>query len=160
MKNNKDNKNKKEEFSIEQMATFCKSKGFVYPNSEIYGGFSGFFDYGPLGIELKNNIKSSWWTSFVRSREDIVGIDGSIISHPKVWKASGHVDCFSDKMIFCEKNKNQFRADQIIEEVLHIPTDGMSDDELLNKIKENKNEFKEAGYELVEELSDFNLMFK
>ena len=68
--------------SIDEMATFCKAKGFVYPNSEIYGGFSGFFDYGPLGVELKNKIKGSWWKTFVQNREDVVGIDGTILSNP------------------------------------------------------------------------------
>jgi len=146
--------------NIEEMSTFCKAKGFVYPNSEIYGGYSGFFDYGPLGIELKNNIKSLWWNNFVRNREDVVGIDGATISHPKVWKASGHVDCFSDYMVFCKKNKKQFRADQIVEEVLGISADGMTKHDLVKQIKDNKAKFEDNGYDLVEELSDFNLMFK
>ena len=84
--------------TIEEMAAFCKRKGFVYPNSEIYGGLSGFFDYGPLGVELKNNIKQSWWHFHVHSRKDIVGMDGSIITHPFVWKASGHVESFEEIM--------------------------------------------------------------
>lgn len=146
--------------TIEDMATFCKAKGFVYPNSEIYNGNSGFFDYGPLGTELKNNIKSSWWKRFVQSREDVAGIDGAIISHPKVWKASGHVDCFSDKMIYCKKHKKQFRADQIVEDVLKTNVDGVSADDLLKMITDNPQKFVEAGYELADEISDFNLMFK
>ena len=85
------------------MATFCKKKGFVYPSSEIYGGFSGFWDFGHLGVELKNNIKKEWWTYHVTQREDIVGIDGSIITHPKVWNASGHVENFEDIMLICTK---------------------------------------------------------
>jgi len=147
-------------FTIEDMASFCKSKGFIYPNSEIYGGASGFFDYGPLGVELKNNIKGSWWKTFVQSREDVVGIDGAIISHPQVWKASGHVDCFSDKMVYCSKHKKMFRADQIVEEVLDIKTDGMGEVDLLKNIVENDAKFKDAGYDLDDKLSDFNLMFK
>lgn len=87
--------------SINDMAVFCKKKGFVFPNSEIYGGMSGFFDYGPLGVELKNNIKNELWNRFVRSRSDIVGIDGSIITNPKIWKASGHVDSFTDYIYRC-----------------------------------------------------------
>ena len=83
-------------FSIEDMATFCKSKGFVFPNSEIYGGIAGFFDYGPLGVELKNRIKGSWWRKFVQGRDDVYGIDGTTITHPKVWEASGHIANFND----------------------------------------------------------------
>ncbi len=89
--------------SINEISVFCKKKGFVYPTAEIYGGFSGFFDYGPLGIELKNNIKKAFWKRFVNEREDIVGIDGSIITHPKVWRASGHVDSFTDYIYKCNK---------------------------------------------------------
>ena len=91
--------------SIEQMAIFCKKKGFVYPTAEMYGGLSGFFDYGPLGVELKNNLKQSWWKAHVQDRDDIVGIDGSVITNPKVWQASGHVENFIDVMVECEKCK-------------------------------------------------------
>ena len=82
----------KTKLTIEEMAVFCKRKGFVYPSSEIYGGIAGFYDFGHLGVELKNNIKREWWKKFVRERDDVVGIDGSIIAHPMVWKASGHID--------------------------------------------------------------------
>ncbi|MEA2037712.1 MAG: glycine--tRNA ligase [Nanoarchaeota archaeon] len=91
--------------TIEDIAVFCKKKGFVYPNSEIYGSFAGFFDYGPLGVELKNNIKGAFWKRFVQEREDVAGIDGTIITHPKVWKASGHVDSFTDYVYKCDKCK-------------------------------------------------------
>ena len=87
------------EINIEELATFCKKKGFVYQNSEIYGGLSGFFDFGPLGVELKNNIKNSLWKKFVTSRENIVGLDSSIFMHPTTWKAAGHVDAFNDPLI-------------------------------------------------------------
>jgi len=97
--------------SIEEMATFCKKKGFVFQNSDIYGGFSGFFDYGPLGVELKNNIKQAFWKRFVQDREDVVGIDGTIITHPTVWKASGHVDSFSDYVYKCDKCKVMTKGD-------------------------------------------------
>ena len=80
--------------SIEELAVFCKKKGFVYPSSEIYGGMSGFFDFGPMGVELFNNIKNNWWKFFVQDRDNMVGMDGSLISHPRVWKASGHIDNF------------------------------------------------------------------
>ena len=93
----------REKISIEELATFCKRKGFIYPSSDIYGGFSGFWDYGPLGVELFNNIKKEWWNFFVREKENIVGIDASIISHPKTWKASGHIDNFNDIFVKCKK---------------------------------------------------------
>ncbi len=86
----------RKEISIEELAKFCKEKGFVYSSGEIYGGLSGFWDFGHLGVELKNNIKKEWWNYHVRQRDDVVGIDGSIITHPKVWKASGHVESFID----------------------------------------------------------------
>jgi len=89
--------------SIEELAKFCKEKGFVYRSSDIYGGFSGFWDFGPLGVELFNNIKKEWWDFFVRKRENMVGMEGSIISSPKIWKASGHIDNFSDVFVKCRK---------------------------------------------------------
>ncbi len=98
--------------SIDEMASFCKKKGFVYPNSEIYGGMKGFFDFGPLGSELKKNLKDIWWKYHVQSREDIVGIDGSIITHPKVWEASGHVSCFTDVYVVCKKCKKENKLDK------------------------------------------------
>ncbi|MFH1642024.1 MAG: glycine--tRNA ligase [Nanoarchaeota archaeon] len=97
--------------NINEMATFCKKKGFIYQNSEIYGGFSGFFDYGPLGVELKNNIKQAFWKTFVQGREDVVGIDGTIITHPTVWKASGHIDSFTDYIYKCDKCKVLLKGD-------------------------------------------------
>lgn len=97
--------------SVEELNSFCKRKGFVYPSGEIYGGFAGFWDFGPLGVEFKNNLKGSWWKYFV-GREDIVGIDGSIITHPKIWKASGHVDSFSDVFVVCKKCKKPGKVDR------------------------------------------------
>ncbi len=98
--------------TIDQLTIFCKNKGFIFQNSEIYGGLSGFFDYGPLGVELKNNIKKEWWKTFVQSRSDVVGIDGSIISHQRVWEASGHVSGFSDVFVFCKKCKKPNKVDK------------------------------------------------
>lgn len=98
--------------SIQEIATFCKKKGFVYPSSEIYGGLSGFFDYGPLGVELFNNIKSSWWKFFVQEKENMVGIEASIISHPRTWNASGHVKSFSDIAVTCKKCKKSTKIDK------------------------------------------------
>jgi len=94
---------KPKEISIEDMTTFCKRKGFVYNSGEIYGGLAGFWDFGPLGVEFKNNIKNEWWKFHVRQRNDVAGIDGSIITNPKAWEASGHVSSFSDVAVVCKK---------------------------------------------------------
>ena len=100
------------EVSIEELARFCKMKGFIYPSAEIYGGFAGFWDFGHLGVELNNNLKRDWWNFHVQQREDMVGIDGSIITNPKVWESSGHVDNFSDVFIVCKKCKKPSKIDR------------------------------------------------
>lgn len=118
-KENKDKTIKKEKMnsltplklSVEELSIFCKRKGFVYPSGEIYGGLSGFWDYGPLGVELKENIKKEWWAFHVLKREDIVGIDGAIITNPKVWEASGHVDKFLDFKVKNKKTGEIFKID-------------------------------------------------
>ncbi|MFH1064813.1 MAG: glycine--tRNA ligase [Candidatus Woesearchaeota archaeon] len=143
--------------NIDDMAVFCKRKGFVYPSSEIYGGMAGFFDYGPYGAELKNNLKNAWWKYHVQSRDDIVGIDGSIISNPKVWVASGHADKFGDILVEDLKSHERFRADHIIEEALGIQADGLSAEDLGRLIKEN-NVKSPKGNDLSEP-RQFNLMF-
>ena len=99
--------------SMEEIVNLCKSRGFVFQSSEIYQSYPGFFDYGPLGVELKNNIKKLWWRDMVQRREDMVGLDSSIIASPEVWKASGHIDGFSDPMVDCKETKLRFRADQV-----------------------------------------------
>ncbi len=100
------------EISIDEMANFCKRKGFVYASGELYGGLAGFWDFGPYGSEMKKNLKDAWWKYHIQSREDIVGIDGSIITNPKVWKASGHVDSFVDVAVVCKKCKNKSKVDK------------------------------------------------
>ena len=102
--------------SMDTLVSLCASRGFIYPSSEIYSGIAGFWDYGPLGVELKNNLKAAWWQRVVRERDDVVGIDSAIVSHPRVWEASGHVDHFSDPMVDCRACKRRFRADQIPDE--------------------------------------------
>ena len=99
---------------METLVALCKRRGFVFPSSDVYGGYPGFFDYGPLGVEVKNNLKQAWWRDFVHRREDVVGLDSSIIMHPDTWKASGHVDSFSDPMIDCKETKKRYRADQVL----------------------------------------------
>ncbi len=99
---------------MEAIVALCKRRGLVYPSSEIYGGINGFFDYGPLGSELRKNIKERWWRDFVHRRDDIVGIDASIIMNPEVWVASGHVGGFSDPMVDCRESKMRYRADHLL----------------------------------------------
>jgi glycyl-tRNA synthetase len=98
---------------MDSLVSLAKRRGFVFPSSEIYGGFNGFFDYGPLGVELKKNIRDCWWNDMVRRRDDVVGIETSIIMHPKVWEASGHVAGFSDPLVDCKVSKQRYRADQL-----------------------------------------------
>ncbi len=98
---------------MNDIINLCKRRGFVFQSSDIYGGYNGFFDYGPLGVELKNNIKQAWWKDMVHRRDDIVGLDSTIIHHPMTWKASGHVDNFTDPLVDCKESKMRYRADQL-----------------------------------------------
>ncbi len=98
---------------MEKLVSLCKRRGFIFPSSEIYGGINGFWDYGPLGVELKRNIKDAWWTDVVRKRDDMVGLDCTIIMNPKVWEASGHVVNFNDPLVDCRGCKARFRADKV-----------------------------------------------
>ncbi|MCL4787372.1 MAG: glycine--tRNA ligase [Verrucomicrobia bacterium] len=100
---------------MEKIVSLCKRRGFIFQSSEIYGGINGFWDYGPLGTELKRNIRDYWWHTMTRQREDVAGLDATIIMHPQIWKASGHVDTFSDPMVDCKTCKGRFRADQTAE---------------------------------------------
>ncbi len=104
------------ELTMETIVNFAKGRGFVYPGSEIYGGLANTWDYGPLGVELKNNIRDVWWNHFVTKRFDMVGLDSSILMNPKVWEASGHVGGFSDPLVDCKNCKERFRGDKIIED--------------------------------------------
>lgn len=146
-----------EKLGTDDMALFCKSKGFIYLNSELYGGMKGFFDYGPLGAEMKKNLKDSWWKYHVQDREDIVGIDGSIITHPKVWEASGHAANFADVMVEDTKTGEKHRADVLIEEQAAMPADGLSAEEMWKIIQEKKIT-SPAGNPLAMP-EHFNLMF-
>ncbi len=145
--------------SIEDIARFCKMKGFIYQNSEIYNPLSGFWDCGPLGVELENNIKNSWWNTFVKSREDVVGINGSIISDKKLWEASGHAAGFADMLVSCKKCSTRFRADQLIEDVLKIDMEGASVEEFDKIIKKENIKCTKCKSELGK-VEKFNLMFK
>ncbi len=98
---------------MEKIVSLCKRRGFIYPSSEIYGGINGFWDYGPLGAELKRNVKELWWNTMTRQRDDVVGLEATIIMSPQIWKASGHVDTFADPMVECPVTKKRYRADQV-----------------------------------------------
>lgn len=110
-------KNKKsvESDLMEKIVSLCKRRGFIFAGSEIYGGLAGSWDYGPLGVELKNNVKRAWWKYFVQDREDMVGLDGNIILNPKVWEASGHVKNFKDPLVECKKCHKRFRPDKLVD---------------------------------------------
>src|SRR6202041_236276 len=107
---------------MEKIVSLCKRRGFIFQSSEIYGGLNGFWDYGPLGVELKRNVKEAWWNDMVRrpligpdgKLIEMVGLDSSIIMNPKVWVASGHVGGFSDPMVDCRETKNRYRADHLL----------------------------------------------
>jgi glycyl-tRNA synthetase len=98
---------------MEKIVSLCKRRGFVFQSSEIYGGLASCWDYGPLGVELKKNIKDFWWKKVVQERDDMVGIDASIMMHPKVWEASGHVAGFSDPLVECKNCRQRFRSTDI-----------------------------------------------
>lgn len=148
-----------EQDSLKSIVSLCKRRGFVYPGSEIYGGFANTYSFGPYGALLKKNIKDLWWKTFVLDRRDMVGLDGPILLHPKVWEASGHVAGFSDALIDCKKCKSRFRADHLLEEKLSIPADGLSLDEMSTKIAEHKIACPKCGAREFTEARKFNLMF-
>lgn len=100
---------------MDLLVSLCKRRGFVYPDSDIYGGFANAWDYGPYGVELKNNIRDAWWQMFVRERDDVVGVDTPVIQNPKIWEASGHLATFTDPLVDCKKCRHRFRADHVME---------------------------------------------
>src|SRR5687768_3861572 len=99
--------------NLETIVSLSKRRGFVFPSSEIYGGINAVWDYGPLGVELKNNVKRAWWRAMVQERDDIVGVDAGILMHPQVWVTSGHVESFSDPLVECATDKLRFRLDEL-----------------------------------------------
>ena len=151
--------------SMDTLVALCKNRGYIYPGSEIYGGLANTWDYGPLGCELKNNIKSAWRKKFIRESEYNVGLDAAILMNPTTWVASGHVGGFSDPLIDCKECKTRHRADKLIEEWAHekgndMIADGMSDEELIKFIKDNKIPCPNCGKTNFTDIRKFNLMFK
>ena len=154
-----------ENLTMDKIVGLCKSRGYVYPGSEIYGGLANTWDYGPLGVELKNNIKKAWMKKFVQESKYNVGLDAAILMNPDVWVASGHVGNFSDPLIDCKECKTRHRADKLIEEWAHeqgkdMIADGMSDEQLINFIKETHIPCPNCGKENFTDIRKFNLMFK
>ncbi|MDP2717987.1 MAG: glycine--tRNA ligase, partial [Candidatus Micrarchaeota archaeon] len=147
------------ESKTQKVVNLCQRRGFIFPAADIYGSFGGFFDYGPLGVEFKRNIVSSWWRTFVQEREDMLGLDGAVLTHPRIWKASGHVDAFNDPLVECQKCKHRFRADHLIEKELGESVDGVSEEKLNAFFKEHKLACPDCKGTL-SEAKNFNLMFK
>ncbi|PIZ77500.1 glycine--tRNA ligase [Candidatus Peregrinibacteria bacterium CG_4_10_14_0_2_um_filter_41_8] len=142
---------------MEKIVALAKRRGFVYPGAEIYGGLANSWDYGPMGAQLRKNIKDSWWRTFVEEREDMVGLDGAILMNPKVWEASGHLTTFNDPLVEDKITHKRYRADHLIEEVLGESTTGMTIEAMGELIKE-RNLKSPEGNELTEP-KHFNLMF-
>ena len=155
------------EKSMEKIVALCKSRGFVYPGSEIYGGLANSWDYGNLGVELKNNIKKAWWKKFVQENPYNVGLDAAILMNPQTWKASGHLGGFSDPLMDCKECHERFRADQVIEDfaadnniTLESSVDGWTADEMMDFIKDNSIPCPSCGKHNFTDIRQFNLMFK
>jgi len=151
--------------TIDEIIGVCKRRGIIFQSSEVYGGFAGFYDYGPLGVELRNNIKKAWWTDMVHRREDIVGLDSSIIGNPQIWQASGHIAGFSDPMVDCKVSKLRYRADQLFwakaevdgELLGYVSTleSGDMEDVLKKAAEKMKKKAEKQGTLTLSELKDF-----
>ena len=146
---------------MEDLVNYAKNYGFVYQGSEIYGGLANTWDYGPLGVELKNNIKNAWWKKFIQENNLNVGLDSSILLNPKTWEASGHIGGFSDPLTDCKKCNTRHRADKLIENFDNtINADGWSNEKMINYIIENNIVCPNCGKLDYTDIRQFNLMFK
>jgi glycyl-tRNA synthetase len=146
---------------MEKIVAFCKRRGFVYQSSEIYGGLRSSYDYGPLGVEMKRNIKEEWWRSLVHMRDDVVGLDAAIIMHPRVWEASGHTATFNDMLVESRTSKRRYRADHLIEDATGVDAEGKSPEELTQIIQEDERvkDPIDGGRDFTP-VRPFNLMFE
>jgi len=147
--------------TMDKIVAFCKRRGFVYQSSEIYGGIRSSYDYGPLGVEMKRNIKEEWWRRMVHMREDMVGLDSAIIMHPKVWEASGHTLTFNDMLVESRTSKRRYRADHLIEDATGIDAEGLSPEQLTKIIQEDDRvkDPVDGGRDFAP-VRPFNLMFE
>ncbi len=153
------------EKTMEKIVALCKNRGFVYPGSDIYGGLANAWDYGPLGVELKNNVKKAWWKKFIQESPYNVGVDCAILMNPQVWVASGHVGGFSDPLIDCKDCKSRHRADKLIEDFnaennIDFRVDGLKNEELMQYIKDKDVKCPSCGSKNFTDIRKFNLMFK
>jgi glycyl-tRNA synthetase len=148
-----------EQDALKSIVALCKRRGFIYPGSDLYGGFANTYSYGPYGVELKKNIKDLWWKRFIHFREDMIGLDGPILLHPKTWEASGHVEGFNDAMIDCKACKSRFRVDHLIEKALDMDVEGLSLKELNEIVQGNKLLCPKCEACDWTEARHFNLMF-
>ncbi|WP_053957554.1 glycine--tRNA ligase [Inediibacterium massiliense] len=151
--------------SMEKVVSLAKGRGFIFPGSEIYGGLANTWDYGPLGVELKNNVKKAWWKKFIQESPYNVGLDAAILMNPQTWVASGHVGGFNDPLLDCKSCKSRFRADKLIEDYLmtqneEMNVDGWSNEKMENYIKEKDIKCPECGELNYTSIRQFNLMFK
>ncbi len=145
---------------MQKVVSLAKRRGFVFPGSEIYGGLANSYDYGPLGVEMLRNIKNHWWKTFVQNREEIYGVDASIIMHPKVWEASGHTESFTNVFVECKKCQNRLRVDHVLEDALDEVVEGRPLDELSKLLMEVAPVCEECGSEEFTEPKTFNLLFE
>ena len=151
---------KNTEKTLDQIKTLCIHRGFVYPGSEIYGGLANTWDYGPLGVELKENIKKAWRKKFVQENKYNVGLDSAILMNPQTWVASGHVGGFSDPLMDCKDCKTSHRADKLIEDFGETTADGWSNDKMMQYIREKGIKCPNCGSTNFTDIRQFNLMFK
>ena len=149
-----------EELTMEKLVSLCKQYGFIYQGSEIYGGLSNTWDYGPVGALLKNNIKNAWLKKFIQEDPNNVGLDSAILMNPKVWEASGHISTFSDPLIDCKSCKTRHRADKLVEDFAHIDAAAMNNEELIKYINEHQIPCPKCGKVNYTDIRQFNLMFK
>ena len=149
-----------EELTMEKLVGLCKQYGFIYQGSEIYGGLSNTWDYGPVGALLKNNIKNAWLKKFIQEDPNNVGLDSAILMNPKVWEASGHISTFSDPLIDCKSCKTRHRADKLVEDCAHIDAAAMNNEELIKYINEHQIPCPKCGKVNYTDIRQFNLMFK
>ena len=151
---------KNTEKTMEKIVALCKGRGFVYPGSEIYGGLANTWDYGPLGAELKGNIKKAWLKKFVQENKYNVGLDSAILMNPQTWVASGHLGGFSDPLMDCKECKTRHRADNLIEDFDGTNVSGWSNEDMMNYIKEHNIPCPDCGKHNFTDIRQFNLMFK
>ncbi len=148
------------DLTMEKLVNFCKQYGYIFQGSEIYGGLANTWDYGPLGVELKNNIKKAWIKKFIQEDINNVGLDSAILMNPKTWEASGHLSTFSDPLIDCKECKTRHRADKLVEDSGVSDAGKMCNEELINYIKEHNIKCPECGKSNFTDIRQFNLMFK